>query len=96
MNGENNPNSAKSFWATQAHAELDLMVFKQGKRLGFEFKYTDTPKVTPSMHIALQDLKLDKLLVITPKGRKYPLTKNITVCDLESFVKSAPSEYLAN
>src|SRR3990167_6766730 len=27
------------FWATQSGAELDLLLLKDGKRLGFEFKY---------------------------------------------------------
>ena len=34
------------FWSTQAEAELDLLIFKEGKRLGFEFKYTDAPRTT--------------------------------------------------
>lgn len=46
------------FWSTHNKAVLDLFVFKNGKRLGFEFKYTDDPKITKSMNIAMQDLKL--------------------------------------
>ena len=47
------------FWATQADAELDLLLLQNGKRLGFEFKYTDAPRPTKSIHIAYNDLKLD-------------------------------------
>ena len=54
------------FWSTSNEAELDLFVLKNGKRLGFEFKYTDSPKITKSMHIALEDLKLDHLYIIFP------------------------------
>lgn len=39
------------FWAIYEHAELDLFIFKGGKRLGFEFKYTDSPKSSRSMSI---------------------------------------------
>ncbi|MBM3892769.1 ATP-binding protein [Candidatus Dependentiae bacterium] len=67
------------FWATQADAELDLLVFKDGKRLGFEFKYTDSPKITKSMHIALADLKLDHLTVVYPGTKSFKLAENITV-----------------
>lgn len=37
------------FWATHSGAELDLLVVRGSRRLGFEFKRTDTPSVTPSM-----------------------------------------------
>lgn len=61
------------FWATHAGAELDLLMFKHGLRVGVEFKRTDAPKMTASMHIALQDLKLDALYVVYPGERRYSL-----------------------
>jgi predicted AAA+ superfamily ATPase len=67
------------FWATQAGAELDLLIIKDGKRIGFEFKYTDAPKVTPSMRIAIETLKLDHLYIVFPyKEDSFSLAKNIT------------------
>jgi predicted AAA+ superfamily ATPase len=71
------------FWATQAHAELDLLLMKNGKRIGFEIKYTDAPKITKSMTIALEDLKLDHLVVIYPGKDNYSLSEKIIVCGLE-------------
>jgi hypothetical protein len=61
------------FWSTQSGAELDLLVFARGKRLGFEFKYADAPKVTKSLQIAHHDLKLDRAFVIAPGPQSYPL-----------------------
>lgn len=61
------------FWATQSGAELDLLVFSRGKRLGFEFKYADAPSLTRSMQIAREDLSLDHLYVLTPGEKSYPL-----------------------
>jgi len=61
------------FWATHAGAELDLLMFKHGLRVGVEFKRVDAPKMTPSMHIALQDLKLDALYVVYPGEHRYTL-----------------------
>ncbi|MBL8949238.1 MAG: ATP-binding protein [Myxococcaceae bacterium] len=52
------------FWATHAGAELDLLVTAAGRRRGIEFKRTDAPKLTPSMRIAIDDLKLDSLDVV--------------------------------
>jgi len=70
------------FWATYSGAELDLVLFKKGRRLGFECKRADAPVLTPSMQIALRDLKLDKLTVIYPGNRRYSLVKKVEVVPL--------------
>jgi predicted AAA+ superfamily ATPase len=70
------------FWATHNQAELDLMVIKDGEKLGFEFKYTAIPKVTKSMRIALDNLNLSEITVIVPQGPSYPLGEKIRVCSL--------------
>ena len=36
------------FWATHAGAELDLLLFKDGRRIGVEIKRSDAPGCTPS------------------------------------------------
>ena len=60
------------FWRTHAGAELDLLVIRGRERLGFEFKRTVAPALTPSMRSALQDLKLDRLDVIHAGGETFP------------------------
>lgn len=74
------------FWATHADAELDLFVFKGGKRIGFEFKYVDAPKVTKSMKIAISDLKLDHLYVVFPHNQSFSLADRITALGLETIL----------
>ena len=71
------------FWATEKGAELDLLVIKGGQRMGYEFKYSESPKLTKSMHIAMEDLKLDQLTVITPGERSYFLSPEIQVKPLK-------------
>lgn len=71
------------FWATQSGAELDLLLLKNGKRIGFEIKYSDHPKITPSMKIALHDLKLDKLYIIIPGNSSFPLDDKIRVIGID-------------
>lgn len=61
------------FWSTQRGAELDLLLFRGGKRWGFEFKCSDAPSMTKSMHIALQDLSLNGLFVVYPGRERYRL-----------------------
>ena len=53
-----------SFWRTHTGAELDLLVIRADRRLGFEFKRTAAPVITRSMHAALADLKLERLFVL--------------------------------
>ena len=73
------------FWGTHQQAELDLLIIKNGKRLGFEVKYSGAPKLTKSMQIAQEDLALDALTVIYPGDIEYTLTKDIHVKPLTSF-----------
>ena len=53
-----------------------------GKRLGFEVKYTDTPKVAQSLLIAQQDLNIDELVVVYPGQQTFPLHNNIRAVGL--------------
>ena len=61
------------FWATQNGGELDLLLIRRGKRWGFEFKCSDAPSMTKSMHLALADLGLEKLWAVYPGKVRYPL-----------------------
>ena len=61
------------FWATHAGAELDLLLFANGRRIGVEIKRVDAPRRTPSMTAALSDLSLDMLCVIYPGDLRYPI-----------------------
>jgi predicted AAA+ superfamily ATPase len=65
------------FWATHTGAELDLLLFKENRRIGIEIKRADAPKLTPSMRTAITDLKLDKLYVIYPGSKRYSLAPNV-------------------
>lgn len=65
------------FWATHQGAELDLLVVQGRRRRGFEFKRTDAPAVTKSMHIAMQDLGLDSLDVVHVGHQTYPLAPRV-------------------
>lgn len=70
------------FWATHGGAELDLLIHQNGKKIGFEFKCQDAPKLTKSMQIACEDLGLDQLYVVCPGDVHYRLANNITVIGL--------------
>jgi predicted AAA+ superfamily ATPase len=63
------------FWKTQGGAELDLLVFLDGQRIGFDFKYADAPVVTKSLQVAREDLRLNQAFVVHPGPKSYPLNE---------------------
>jgi predicted AAA+ superfamily ATPase len=73
------------YWATHAGAELDLLLMRGRHRVGMEFKYSSAPTTTKSMHIALEDLKLEHLWVVYPGTLRYPLTEKITALPLRDI-----------
>ena len=73
------------FWATHNGAELDLLIFKGGKKIGIECKRHDAPKLTASMKIAMDGLKLDEMFVIYPGSKRYKLAESVEVLPLETF-----------
>jgi predicted AAA+ superfamily ATPase len=77
------------FWSTQSDAELDLLIMKHGKRIGFEFKYVDSPKITKSMRIALNDLSLDCVIVVYPGTQIFPMEERIYAYGLDSIATGA-------
>ncbi len=76
------------YWATYSGAEIDLVLFKRGRRIGVECKRADAPTMTPSMHIALDNLKLDELMVVYPGEKRYTLAKGVEVMPLAEMVNA--------
>ena len=74
------------FWSVHSQGELDLMIVKDGRRRGFEFKYADSPKLTPACHMALEHLKLDQLTLVCPGDAAYELDGGARVRGLSRLV----------
>jgi predicted AAA+ superfamily ATPase len=65
------------FWATHSGAELDFLVVRGKKRLGFEFKRTASPRVTPSMRSALDDLNPQRIDIIHAGEHTFDIEKKV-------------------
>jgi uncharacterized protein len=52
------------FWGVHSGPELDLLVVRGARRIGFEFKLTVGPTVTRSMLASMEALKLSRLYVV--------------------------------
>lgn len=69
-------------WAVHQGAELDLFVLQGQKRIGFEVKRTDLPKLTRSMTSARDVLELDLLWVVYPGDATVELGERVKTLPL--------------
>lgn len=74
------------FWATHQGAEIDLVLFKHGRMYGVECKRMDAPRLTPSLRIAMKDLKLERIAVIYPGPLRYPIADRVEAVPLAALV----------
>ncbi len=74
------------FWATHQGAELDLLLIRGTQRIGVEFKRADAPHITPSMRIAIDDLRLDRLYVVYPGAQRFEMAPGIEAVPLEALL----------
>lgn len=79
------------FWSTYGGAEIDLLLFQNGKLTAFEFKYSDAPKLTKSIHIALNELPINHLFIIYPGEVNYELGEKISVKGLKNYLSASQS-----
>jgi uncharacterized protein len=79
---------AAYFWAVHAGAQLDLLMLKGNLRIGVEFKRTDSPKITHSMRVAIDSLKLDAFYVVYPGLHRYRLADGVEAVPLWAALPS--------
>jgi uncharacterized protein len=75
------------FWRTHDGAELDVLFVRATRRIGFELKRTTAPTMTPSMHHALADLRLDALYVIHAGAHRFPMAPKVEAVPWNQIVE---------
>lgn len=70
------------FWSLHQNGELDLLWKKFDTKIGFEFKYSDSPKINSTTKKSLELLKLDELYIIYPGDKKVKIDSNVTLVPL--------------
>ena len=75
------------FWATHSGAELDLLIIRGNKRLGFEFKRTTAPAMTRSLKIAMSDLNLTQAYIVHAGAETYSLASNVYALGIKDIIK---------
>lgn len=68
-------------------AELDLLAFEAGRRIGYEIKHTDAPRMTRSLRIVQTDLNIDDLYVVYPGSEQFPLDDQVNAAGLQVLVR---------
>jgi uncharacterized protein len=75
------------FWATHQGAEIDLILRRGDRLLGVECKRADTPRLTPSIRIALADLGLERVAVVYPGAKRFAIADKVEAVPVESLCK---------
>ena len=83
------------FWATHQGAEIDLVLRKNGRWLGMECKRTDAPRMTRSMTTALDDLHLEKIVVIYPGQKRFPIGSSVEAVPFQILQGETDTSILA-
>ena len=81
------PHTEAAFWATHQGAEIDLLLVRGGKLYGVECKRVDAPRLTPSIRIALADLELERVAIVYPGTRRYPLADRVEAVPIAALAE---------
>jgi uncharacterized protein len=81
------PHEEAYFWATHQGAEIDLILRRGDRLLGVECKRADAPRLTPSIGIARADLGLERVAVVYPGAKRYPLADRVEAVPLDTLAK---------
>lgn len=81
------PHDDVFFWATHQGAEIDLILRRGDRLYGVECKRADAPRLTPSIRNALQDLSLDRVAVVYPGDRRFPLADRVEAVPLHALAE---------
>lgn len=77
------------FWATHQGAEIDLILKRGDQRIGIECKRADAPRLTKSIRIAMNDLHLNKVVIIYPGNKPYLLSEKVSVLPVSALGSDA-------
>ncbi len=79
---QSEPHDEVFFWATHQGAEMDLVLRRGDQLLGIECKRTDTPRLTRSIRIAIEDLRLKRVAIVYPGEKRFPLSEDVAAVPL--------------
>lgn len=76
------------FYRTNHGSEIDFIIEYKGKIIAVECKNTLSPLVTKGTWQAIEDIKPDKVLIISPVKENWQMKKNIEVSSIANSVSA--------
>jgi predicted AAA+ superfamily ATPase len=71
------PDYEAFFYKSTQGAELDLVLIKGKKKIAFEFKVGDAPKLTKGFWTSVKDVSPEVTFVVSPLADRFPIEKNV-------------------
>jgi hypothetical protein len=81
------PHDDAYFWATHQGAEIDLILRRGDQLFGVECKRADAPRKTPSIRIAMEDLGLQRVVVVYPGDKRYPIADRVEAVPIDALAE---------
>lgn len=67
------------FWSAHGLGEIDLLLLLRGRRIGFEMKFSEAPRLRAKTRGIAGALGLDHFFVVCPTRQAYPAASDISV-----------------
>jgi uncharacterized protein len=84
------PHDEAFFWATHQGAEMDLVLRRGSELFGVECKRSDSPRMTPSISIAMEDLGLSRVALVYPGSKRFPLSEKVEALPFSALAAGKP------
>lgn len=79
-----------SFVRTSGGAEMDLVLERAGRRLGFECKASSAPRPSRGFWNVIEDLGIEQAFVVAPIAEGFPLGPGAAAMPLDDLLAAAP------
>jgi len=80
------PRYEASFYRSSGGAEIDLVLQKGNQKIAIEIKSSQAPSLNKGFFEALKVIKPQRVLVVAPVDKPYPLKADVWVYNLESLL----------
>jgi predicted AAA+ superfamily ATPase len=83
------PGTEPSFYRTSAGAEIDLLLaLPNGRVWAIEIRRSLSPKVEKGFHLACEDLRPERKIIVYPGTERFPLSHGVEAVDLTTTAQA--------
>ncbi|MEI6898355.1 MAG: ATP-binding protein [Bacteroidota bacterium] len=81
------PGWRSSFYRTSTGEEIDLILEKGERQVAIEFKVSSSPQLTKGFWVALDDLGISEVYIVTPGSESFQIKENVWVTGIFECLK---------